>query len=352
MLFRSYSCDADATKAVTILGGQLFVVDLLTDAVSTPAVAPGVFDARLSPDGTRIAYVRGASLCVCDPAGNERVIAHEDSANVSWGSADFIAAEEMGRQRGYWWSPEGTHIAACRVDESPVDVWHIADPAHPERGAVEHRYPAAGTQNALVELAVINVATSARVPVSLPVHHEYLNSVSWTDGGLIAQTQTRDQRAVTVSRIDPSTGDCTTAQYAGPLGIRALADELAVLRPQELLLATNSPLQTALPEIAQLKLAVTAVDGWVFEPERARRTLLDQLRAHGLEGFGLAGQDAAVCAAGGLIAHLRDTQKADLAHIRHVRYRSSTDSLFIDPVTLRHLEIVTGAEGKIGRAHV
>ena len=43
----SYSCDADATKAVTVLGGQLFVVDLLTDAVSTPAVAPGVFDARL-----------------------------------------------------------------------------------------------------------------------------------------------------------------------------------------------------------------------------------------------------------------------------------------------------------------
>ena len=206
----SYSCDADATKAVTILGGQLFVVDLLTDAVSTPAVAPGVFDARLSPDGTRIAYVRGASLCVCDLAGNEQVIAHEDSANVSWGSADFIAAEEMGRQRGYWWSPDGTRIAACRVDESPVDVWHIADPAHPERGAVEHRYPAAGTRNALVELAVINVATTARVPVSLPVHHEYLNSVSWTDGGLIAQTQTRDQRAVTVSRIDPSTGDCTT----------------------------------------------------------------------------------------------------------------------------------------------
>ena len=206
----SYSCDADATKAVTVLGGQLFVVDLLTDAVSTPAVAPGVFDARLSPDGTRIAYVRGATLCVCDHAGNERVIAHDDSANVSWGSADFIAAEEMGRQRGYWWSPDGTHIAACRVDESPVDVWHIADPAHPERGAVEHRYPAAGTRNALVELAVINVATTARVPVSLPVHHEYLNSVSWTDGGLIAQTQTRDQRAVTVSRIDPSTGDCTT----------------------------------------------------------------------------------------------------------------------------------------------
>jgi len=206
----TYSCDADVTKAVTVLGGQVVVVDLLTGDVSTPAVAPGVFDARLSPGGTLIAYVRGASLCVSDLVGNERVIAHEDTANVTWGSADFIAAEEMGRQRGYWWSPEGTHIAACRVDESAVDVWHIADPAHPERPASEHRYPAAGTQNATVELFVINVTSAVRIPVDLPAHREYLNSVSWTDGGLIAQTQSRDQRAVTISRIDPATGDCTT----------------------------------------------------------------------------------------------------------------------------------------------
>lgn len=206
----TYSCDARVTKAVTILGGQVVVVDLLTDGVSTPAIAPGVFDARLSPDGTRIAYVRGPSLCVSDLDGNERVIAREDTPHVTWGSTDFIAAEEMGRQRGYWWSPDGAHIAACRVDESAVDVWHIADPAHPERPAAEHRYPAAGTTNASVDLFVINVTTGSRVPVTLPGHREYINSVSWTDGGLIAQTQTRDQRAVTVSTIDPATGDCTT----------------------------------------------------------------------------------------------------------------------------------------------
>ncbi|MFM8553127.1 MAG: prolyl oligopeptidase family serine peptidase [Acidimicrobiales bacterium] len=202
-----YACDADVRTAVTVLGGQMVLVDLMTGEMSMPGVAPGVFDARLSPDGSTVAYVRGAALCICDLPGNETVLATGETDTVTWGSAEFIAAEEMGRHRGFWWSPDSRTIAACRVDVAPVDVWHIADPAHPSAAAVQHRYPAAGTPNASVELHLIDVRSRARVPVTLPTHHEYLNSVSWTDGGLVVQTQTRDQRAVTVSRIDPATGD-------------------------------------------------------------------------------------------------------------------------------------------------
>ena len=205
----TYSCDADVTVACTVLGGQPVLVNLVSDELTTPAVEPGVFDARLSPDGSHIAFVRGRSLCVAPVDGTERVLAAGDSPHVTWGSAEFIAAEEMGRQRGYWWSPDGARIAACRVDVSPVGVWHIADPANPSVPATEHRYPAAGTANAVVELFVIDVADGSKVQVTLPAHHEYLNSVSWTDGGMIVQTQTRDQRAVSVLRVDPDTGDTT-----------------------------------------------------------------------------------------------------------------------------------------------
>ena len=121
-----------------------------------------------------------------------------------------------------------------------------------------------------------------------------------------------------VALIDLSTGEFTTAEYRGAEGLQALADEIAVLRPREIVLPAESTVAKRLPEIARLQLPVTTAETWGFEPEAARRTLLDQLKAHGLEGFGLDGRTAAVQAAGGLVSYLRGTQKADLAHVRAV----------------------------------
>jgi dipeptidyl-peptidase-4 len=185
------------------------IIDLITGDATMPAIEPGVFDVRLSPDGNTISYLRGTSLCVSSLTGDERVIASDSNETISWGNAEFIAAEEMGRFRGYWWSPDSQSIAACRVDVSPINVWHIADPAHPELPATEHRYPAAGTPNASVSLHIISIATATATPVELAGDWEYLNTVSWNSAGLIAQTQTRDQKRIDIHSIDASTGKAT-----------------------------------------------------------------------------------------------------------------------------------------------
>jgi DNA mismatch repair protein MutS len=147
-----------------------------------------------------------------------------------------------------------------------------------------------------------------------------------------------------VALLDLSTGEFTTAEYRGADGLQSLADEISVLRPREVVVASAAAVEK-LPDIARLHVPVTTVDGWSFEPEAARRTLLDQLKTHGLEGFGLDGRTAAVQAAGGLVAYLRDTQKADLAHVRTIAHKAAADCLIIDPITLRHLEVVAGSEG-------
>jgi DNA mismatch repair protein MutS len=151
-----------------------------------------------------------------------------------------------------------------------------------------------------------------------------------------------------VALVDISTGEFDVAEYSGPDGLASLREEIAVLRPREIVVAMGHDIPTLIPEITQIGAAVTEIDGWHFELESARQTLLDQMRVGSLEGFGLERRQAAVCAAGALVRHLRDTQKAELAHVRTVRLRQLADGLLIDPTTLKHLEVVESTDG--GRA--
>ena len=148
-----------------------------------------------------------------------------------------------------------------------------------------------------------------------------------------------------VALLDLSTGEFTSAEYRGRDGWQALSDEVGVLLPREVVLPAESAVAERLPDIARLQLPVTRVEGWSFEAEAARRTLVEHFGTHGLEGFGLEGHPEAVQAAGGLLAYLRDTQKADLAHVRTVGFRTTDDCLIVDPITLGHLEVVVGSEG-------
>jgi DNA mismatch repair protein MutS len=159
---------------------------------------------------------------------------------------------------------------------------------------------------------------------------------------LMAIVEIPPQAVIGVALLDVSTGEFSATEYRGPAGLQALADEIAVIRPREILAPAGADVP---PLIAQSGLPVTQVDTWTFERESARRTLLDQLRAGGLEGFGLQSRDAAVSAAGALVHYLRTTQKVDLAHVRSIAYRQRADALLIDPTTLKHLEILEGATG-------
>lgn len=151
-----------------------------------------------------------------------------------------------------------------------------------------------------------------------------------------------------VALVDLSTGEFDVAEYSGPDGLASLRSEIVVLRPREIVVATGYDIRAVVPEVALNDLPVTEIEGWHFELDAARQTLIEQLRVGGLEGFGLEKRQAAICAGGALVRHLRDTQKADLAHVRTVRLRQIADGLLIDPTTLKHLEVVESMNG--GRA--
>ena len=145
--------------------------------------------------------------------------------------------------------------------------------------------------------------------------------------------------------LDLSTGEFTTTEYLGRDARQTLADELAVLRPREIVAPAALADAAALVAELRLETLVTPGDEWTFGFEAARRALIDQLRTHSLQGFGLDDHPAAICAAGALVQYLRDTQKADLSHIRAVSFRTGSDCLIVDPTTLRNLEVIESAQG-------
>lgn len=211
----SYSVDAAGSSVVFALAGRLHVVDLETGRRRPVDVDLAVFDPQLSPDGRRIAvhHQDGVSLVSLDDPGAppQRLI---EETGVIWGRAEFIAAEEMTRLRGMWWSPDSTRLAICRVDESAVRSARITDPSRPESEPTVLRYPFAGTANARVGLAILDVATGERRDVALDVDgsDEYLARVRWDVDPLLVATQPRDQRELHVRSVDVTSGATSTAR--------------------------------------------------------------------------------------------------------------------------------------------
>ena len=203
-----FATDAKVTVVAFPLAGRLFVAGLLSGMARELVVDGPVFDPRPDPTARRIAYVCGDSLRIAELDGSSWELASDEDPDVSWGSADFIAAEEIHRNRGYWWSPDGSATAACRVSVAQVDHWYIADPAAPDQQPHEVRYPSAGTPNAVVELHVLALDGGATDVAWDRDRFPYLTAVSWvTDDRLLLTVQSRDQRDLQVLEANPTTGD-------------------------------------------------------------------------------------------------------------------------------------------------
>jgi dipeptidyl-peptidase-4 len=205
----AYALDDTHASASFALSGRLIVVDVDSGSASQLGTAGPVVDPRIDPTGQRVAYLTGRALHVVERDGPDTLIAGDDIDAVSWGAVDFIAAEELGRTRGYWWLPDGSGLLAARVDESAVTTWYIGDPADPAKPPVIHRYPRAGTANATVSLHVFGIDGS-RVDVDWDNEtFPYLLDVRSTATATIIVVLTRDQRVMRTLSVDLATGATT-----------------------------------------------------------------------------------------------------------------------------------------------
>jgi dipeptidyl-peptidase-4 len=176
----SYSSDSTGTHLAFALAGKLFTADVVTEKITALEVAGPIIDPQVSPDGSNIIWSDGKNIHLCEFDGsNQRVATNETAENVSWGLADFIAAEEFGRMRGIWWSPNSDGFIAQRTDDSAVNTWWISDMANPHSTPREQKYPQAGSVNAEVTLQHFALS-GEQTPITWDnPAYEYLISVSW-----------------------------------------------------------------------------------------------------------------------------------------------------------------------------
>ncbi len=213
-----YQFSPDSRYILVPLAGDLYVYDL--HAKPDKAVrrlthtAGHDTDARFSPLGSYVSFIRDRNLVIHDLAsGEERAITHDGGGVISYGTAEFVAQEEMARTTGYWWAPNEKSIAFTRVDESPVPEVERFEIYADRTQVVRQRYPVAGGHNAKVQLFVTGIAPDATaVQVDLGADSDfYLARVNWfpDSSALAVQRETRDQKSLTLLRAEPASGTTT-----------------------------------------------------------------------------------------------------------------------------------------------
>lgn len=166
-------------------------------------------DPACSPDGRQLAFVKNGDLWLQPLDGSTPARALTSDANASryYGLAEFVAAEELGRQRGFWWSPDGRQLLVLQVDESAVSLKTRAQIFADRTAMTEQRYPAAGEPNAKLAALLIDVDSGRRTALPLPADAEYIARAGWfADGRPWLQTLTRDQTLLALREFDPQTG--------------------------------------------------------------------------------------------------------------------------------------------------
>jgi DNA mismatch repair protein MutS len=184
--------------------------------------------------------------------------------------------------------------------------------------------------------------------------NNYLASVFGTGSGMAA------------AFLDLSTGEFLATQFSGEAAWQRVLEQLDCFGPREIIFP--KPLEPLFRSGAKLEAEDTSVtvegapgtthlsfsgnqpalnplDEWFFSFDRARELLLTHFDVASLEGFGLAGRELAVAAAGGVLHYVRETQKDDAAHITGLSYFEPNDYLILDQSTVRNLELVEALDG-------
>lgn len=196
-------------------GDNPHLFDLQEGTMTMLGTGPGVeTHSRFSPDGSRIAWVRGNDLWVYEFGAEEETrLSHDGSDTVFNGVFDWVYGEELaGREgRAFEWAPDGSAIVWLRLDDGRIPVFHLVDLMETHSRVTEQRYPKPGDPSPRPSLHVARFdgspASTSTSEVTFGDPLPYVPRFGFTpDGDLWYQELDRAQEHLKLVRVDPKNG--------------------------------------------------------------------------------------------------------------------------------------------------
>ncbi|WP_298467045.1 DPP IV N-terminal domain-containing protein [uncultured Erythrobacter sp.] len=206
----SYQWLSDGTGVLVPLDGDLYLAKLDGAVTRLTDTEESELNPKLSSKGRYVSFVRDWQLWVGEVGAEAAPITPKEADTIRWGEAEFVAQEEMGRLTGYWWSPDDSRLVVQRTDESPVGIVTRAAIGATGTKVFDQRYPVAGSDNAIVELIVMDPDGANKVQIDLGLDTDiYIARVDWAPDGsaIYVQRQNREQTVMDMLRVDPATGE-------------------------------------------------------------------------------------------------------------------------------------------------
>lgn len=186
----------------------------------------------LSPDGSKVAYGFENNLYLFDlRSKNTTQMTFDGKKNhIINGITDWVYEEEFSFVRAFQWSPQGTHIAFLRFDETEVPEFSMpiyGDDLYPQ--IQTFKYPKAGENNAEVSLHLYELSSGSVSKIDVDAY--YIPRIKWKHhpDELVFQTLNRHQNKLVLYNYNKTTKELSVLHTETDAAYVDVNDDLTFL---------------------------------------------------------------------------------------------------------------------------